>query len=525
MKRRDFLRTAGLATAILPFSQNGYAIQALSEQSYFSKLAETAGSGDRIMVFIELNGGNDGLNTLIPLDQYTNLAKHRPRTLIPKSDVLKLSGVSGTGLHPSMAGMRSLFDNGLLSVVQNVGYPNQDYSHFRSMDIWQTAASTSNQLNTGWMGRYLSQDHPTYPSNYPNTANPDPLAIQIGIVAPVSLMGPSFPMGVSVGNPDEVYNLVNDLVEPAPNDPYGQELTYIRTVMQQTKEYFDVIKVAATKGQNVSTQYPPQGQNPLADQLQVVAKLIDGGLKTRIYLVTLGGFDTHSEQSIAGMPKEGNHSNLLKWVSEAVAAFQDDLNRIGRADDVCGMTYSEFGRTIADNDSLGTDHGAAAPLFVFGKSVNPGIIGQNAIIPIDLDDSSDVPMQHDFRSVYATVLKDWFQLATPQDVLSDTFPILPIFKASVATNDQAQKGDLFGLGNYPNPVQMSTNITFSIPSGIVSLTLFDAQGAQVRKLIDNSQYQAGTHQVVLNRSDIPSGTYFYQLRLNGMSVSKKMIVI
>jgi uncharacterized protein (DUF1501 family) len=523
MKRREFISTIGKAGAIAPVMLNGLSVNPLSDKSFFSRLAATAGQNDKIMVFIELNGGNDGLNTLIPVDQYSNLVKHRARTLIPTSNVLPLTGTSATGMHPSLTGMRNLYNDGLMSIVQNVGYPNQDYSHFRSMDIWQTAASSTEQLNTGWMGRYLAGQHQGYPTNYPNPTAPDPLAIQIGIVAPVSLMGPAFPMGISVGDPSDVYDLVNDYLEPAPAGAYGDELSYIRTVMQQTKTYFDVIKQSATLGQNFSPLYPAAGENRLADQLKVVAKLIHGGLSTQIYLVSLSGFDTHSAQIEDGKPLEGNHSVLLSWVSEAIYAFQDDITRMGKADKVCGMTYSEFGRTIADNDSNGTDHGAAAPLFVFGKGVNPGIIGSNAVIPQDLDDSEDVPMQHDFRSVYASVLKDWFSLPDPQDVLEDPFPILPIFKGSVPTQEP-DKRQPFELANYPNPVQTETTISFTIPSGHVAINLYDTQGRFVRKVLD-ADYPAGKHQVTVPRESLVSGTYFYQLRLNGLSVTKKMLVI
>jgi uncharacterized protein (DUF1501 family) len=523
MKRRDFLRTAGVAGAIAPIAYNGMSISPLSDRSFFSKLSATAGQSDKIMVFIELAGGNDGLNTLIPLNQYSKLALHRERTLIPPNKVLTLSGVQGTGLHPSMTGLRSMFDDGLVSVVQNVGYPNQDYSHFRSMDIWQTAASSSAQLNTGWMGRYLDLEYPGYPTSYPNPDSPDPLAIQIGIVAPVALMGPAFPMGISVGDPTEVYQLVNDFIEPAPATAYGEELTYIRTVMQQTKTYFDVIKQAATVGQNLSPLYPTDGSNPLADQLKVVAKLINGGLSTQIYLVSIGGFDTHSAQVEDGVPTEGNHAELLRRVSEAIFAFQDDVTRMGKSDKVCGMTYSEFGRTIADNDSFGTDHGAAAPLFVFGKGVQPGIIGSNAVIPQNLDVSADVPMEHDFRSVYASVLKDWFGLGAPTDVLQQDFQILPIFKGSVPVQDSPGRQP-FELTNFPNPVQAETVISFTIPSGFIVVTLFDVQGKAVRKLVEGT-FAAGKHQIRVDRDGLESGTYFYQLRLNGMGVTKKMVVI
>jgi uncharacterized protein (DUF1501 family) len=523
MKRRDFIRNAGLVGLAAPITYNGYSINPIAQNSFFTKLAENAVLSDKIMVFIELSGGNDGLNTLIPVDQYSKLALHRSSILIPEDKVLAMSGVSGTGLHPAMTEVREMFDNGLVSVVQRVGYPNQDYSHFRSMDIWMTGANSNQYLDNGWLGRTLELDNPMYPTGYPNADNPDPLAIQIGSVAPVSLMGSAFPMGVSVGNPDEIYDLINDYVEPAPATPYGDELTYIRTVMQKTKLYSEVIKDAATAGQNFSSQYPPEYENELADQLKVIARLINGGLTTQVYLVSIGGFDTHSEQTVEGDPQSGNHAQLLRQVSQAIGAFQNDIELMGKADKVCGMTYSEFGRTIAANDSIGTDHGAAAPLFVFGKGVKPGIIGSNPVIPTDINISSDVDMQNDFRSVYASVLQDWFGLANPSDILYQQFPILPIFKDTVPVKDTAGR-DPFGFNNYPNPVRSNTTITFTIPSGMVTITLLDSQGRSIRKIAEGT-YPAGTHKIMFDRQDLSSGTYYYQLRLNGIGITRKMLVI
>ncbi|MDO8969189.1 MAG: DUF1501 domain-containing protein, partial [Saprospiraceae bacterium] len=200
--------------------------------------------------------------------------------------------------------------------------------------------------------------------------------------------------------------------EPAPNTPYGHELEFIRLVTQQAQMYYDSVVAAAENGQNLGS-YP--GGNSLADQLKIVAQLVSGGLSTPIYIVSIGGFDTHSEQVDGTFGNaEGLHANLLRTVSEAVSAFQNDLKLLGVDDRVAGMTFSEFGRTIGSNGSTGTDHGAAAPLFVFGKNVIPGIIGSNPSIPSIPLTSYDVPMEHDFRSVYASALKDWFGIANPE---------------------------------------------------------------------------------------------------------------
>lgn len=525
MKRRNFLRTAGATAALTPFVYKGFSINPIARNSMFGMLGAAASINGKIMVFIELAGGNDGLNTLIPLDQYDSLANHRSSILIPENKVLDLEGTQATGLHPAMTGLQQMYNDGLVSIVQNVGYPEQDYSHFRSMDIWQTASDSNQFFDTGWLGRTLESEYPGFPEGFPNADNPDPLAIQIGSILPLAFMGSAFPMGMSISNPDSFYEFVNDFVEPTPATPYGDELEYVRLVMQQSQQYYESVKNAAENSQTLSGLYPPDYQNELADQLKIVARLIGGGLQTPVYMVSIGGFDTHSEQvNDPAAPDEGTHADLLRKVSEAIAAFQDDIRLMGKDDIVAGMTFSEFGRTIGSNGSLGTDHGAAAPMFVFGKGVNPGIIGANPDIPANIDSSADVPMAHDFRQVYASVLQDWFGLGNVNSILYQNYNILPIFKGSTPVRDVANK-DVFKVGNYPNPVQTHTTINFTVPgSSYVTITLLDTQGRFVAKIAEGN-YPAGQHRVRYDRSGLSSGTYFYQVKLNGLSIVKKMLVI
>jgi uncharacterized protein (DUF1501 family) len=524
MKRRNFLRNTGLTAALTPFVYKGFSINPLAPNSFFSALGAASNLSDKIMVFIELNGGNDGLNTLIPLDQYDHLANHRSTLLIPQNKVLKLDGLNATGLHPAMTGLQQMYNDGLVSVVQNVGYPDQDYSHFRSMDIWQTGSGSDQYIDTGWLGRMLEAEHPGFPTGYPNPDNPDPLAIQIGSILPIAFMGSAFPMGMSISDPEAFYEFVNDFVEPAPAGFYGDELEYIRQVMKQSQQYYNAIKAAAeAQSANLSAKYPTEGENNLADQLRIVARLIGGGLQTTVYVVSIGGFDTHSEQiDDPGDPLGGLHADLLRQVSEAICAFYDDMKLMGKAEKVCGMTFSEFGRTIADNGSLGTDHGAAAPLFVFGEGVNPGVIGANPLIPVVIDDSEDLPMVHDFRSVYASVFQDWFGIANWNQLLFQDFPILPIFKGTTPTKDLPVMN--FNVSNFPNPVRSATTITFTTGNAYVVINLMDAQGRFVAKIAEGN-FPAGTHKVPFDRSNLNSGTYFYQVKINGVGVTKKMLVI
>jgi hypothetical protein len=211
-------------------------------------------------------------------------------------------------------------------------------------------------------------------------------------------------------------------------------------------------------------------------------------------------------------------------LSEAIYAFQDDLKLLGVDDRVTGMTFSEFGRTIASNGSFGTDHGAAAPLFVFGKAVKPGIIGKNPVIPSDLDESEDLPMEHDFRSIYTTVLKDWFGLAQPESIVRDKFPILPIFKSIATSTRDWVAAEQFDLRAYPNPFRESTLLTLRTNGGQISIRLLDGLGRVVQTLA-NGYYPAGTHQFTLQRQNLPMGQYHCHLSVNGTVGVQKVVAM
>lgn len=526
MKRRDFIKYAGITAGAATFPLNGFSINPLAKLPFLKALASSDNPNGRVLVLIQLIGGNDGINTLIPIDQYDHLALHRANILIPENQVLALSGVGNTGLHPAMTELRAMFDDGLVSVVQNVGYPNQDYSHFRSTDIWMSASDSDEYLPTGWLGRFLQSEYPGYPNGYPNADMPDPLAIQIGALSSLTLQGNPNPMGFAITDPQSFYQFVADFVEPAPDTPYGDELEFIRLITNQAQVYYQTIKNAADAGDNLSNLYPAEDTNSLADQLKIVARLISGGLKTPVYIVSINGFDTHSEQVVDGDPLSGIHRELLFRLSQAIGAFQDDLTLLGVADKVAGMTFSEFGRTIGSNASIGTDHGAAAPLFVFGAQVIPGIIGANPQIPNQLNDSEDVPMQHDFRSVYASALQDWFGINNPESILQYDFPILPIFQAPSSGTHNLAGEQVLGVGIYPNPVRQNAFIRFELKAASrVTITLMDVNGRTLRMMVDNSLYSPGNHEIQVSRDNLPAGPYLYQIRTSGGAVTKQMIVI
>ena len=227
MKRRDFLKRVA-PMSLIPFAINGQPIRAYGK--LMGAEAEDFVETDNVLVLVQLNGGNDGLNTLIPLDQYTNLSTARPDVLIPESKVLPLSGTSVTGLHPAMDKMQGMYKDGKMHILQNVGYPNQNYSHFRSTDIWLTGSDSDEVIESGWLGRYLSEEWPNYPNGFPNEDMEDPLAIQIGsLVSPVC-QGLAVNMGFAISNPTNYYQLLTGTYDDTPNTWAGKELDYLRTV-------------------------------------------------------------------------------------------------------------------------------------------------------------------------------------------------------------------------------------------------------------------------------------------------------
>ena len=427
MKRRTFFKTT--LPVVLPALVNGYSLRAWAHSPLMQAAPRGPGE-DRVLVLIQLSGGNDGLNTVIPLEYYSAYQKARPNIAIPEEKILRLEGYDQTGLNPAMPGLQQLFGEGKLAILQGVGYPQPNFSHFRATDIWLTGADAGQILPTGWAGRYLNGVYPGWPQDYPNPSMPDPLAIQIGGIVSPALQGPALTMGMAISNPNSFYNLLNDRQAGAGDTRAGDQLAYIREVSVKTDQYAGVIKKAAQKVTKQSDLYPAAGKNPLADQLKIVARLVAGGLKTRFYLVSMGGFDTHARQVETTDTATGTHARLLAKLSEAVDAFQDDLQMLRVDDRVMGMTFSEFGRRIQSNASGGTDHGAAAPVFVFGSRVQGGVVGVNPVWPDKLTVNDNIVMQHDFRAVYGSLLEKWF-LTDPSDtatVLLKDYPVLPLVR-------------------------------------------------------------------------------------------------
>lgn len=467
MKRRKFVKNVGITVAGMPIVLNNIKYQAINKKLFnYSKSAE-----DRVLVIIRLNGGNDGLSTLIPLDQYDNLVIQRQNVLIPENQLLNLNQ-NNLALHPEMTGMQNMFLDGQLAVIQNVGYPEQNRSHFRSMDIWSTGKMDPFE-HSGWLGRYWDEVYPNYPDDYPNDDYPDPFAISMGYSVSETCQGLMANFSHAVSNPFDAYNLSeNQGIDDGTY--YGSHMAYLNNLIVQANAYGSSINTAANAGNSLSSLYDPNNQ--LAVQLKYVAQMISGGLKTKVYILNLDGFDTHNAQVSATSTLTGNHANLLKTLSNALAAFQDDLNLLGLSQRVAGFTFSEFGRQIASNASKGTDHGDAAPMFLFGQCISSQVIGSNPVISDTIENQAGVPMQIDFRNVYASLLKDWFMVpeADIEPLFEHTVEYIDILGGCNLSINGLTKEN--GLKLFPNPASHQTHLQFEATGENYTLQVIDLNG-------------------------------------------------
>jgi uncharacterized protein (DUF1501 family) len=410
MNRRLFIKhAAAIAPLIVAF--NPYA---MAQRGFLQNLIPSDGNNKRKLVLIELTGGNDGLNTVIPIDKYEILSEARRNILIPENKILKLNDTNIFGFHPSMTGLRELYNNRLVSIIQGVGYPDPDLSHFRGIAIKYTANTGKEEIRSGWMGRYLEQEYPQYPKGHSSQMTDGPPAMRFGLVSPKITQGADEDFSIGITNLEDISDLSTLSVEdPVSNNMGGTNINTIRAVSDKIKLYIPAINMFSKKQENLSKLYPEQGKNPLADQLKIIAKLIGSGLSTTIYVAGQSNYDTHGNQVEKSDTTQGVHSNLLKDLSEAITAFEDDLYLMGKQDDVLGMTYSEFGRRIASSDSYGTDHGTSESVILFGTKLKKGIIGSSPDLSSKVNQGDNLPVQFDFRSVYKSVLSDW--LGTSED--------------------------------------------------------------------------------------------------------------
>lgn len=504
MERRKFLKTTGLASLSVPFLFNNNTYAAVTEKLFrIEKSLE-----DRVLVLIRLNGGNDGLHTVIPLDYYSNLTKQRTNIILPENKLISITPKNA--FHPVMKGMADLFQEGKLGIVQNVGYPEQNRSHFRSMDIW-TSGSTDIATTTGWLGRNLEIQHPGFPEAYPDEAHPDPFAISMGYEVSATCQGLVANFSHTVNNPATYFSAST---ASAANDGtyYGSHMEFLSTMIAQTNKYGKRIYDLSKDVKNLSTKYDPK--NELATQLKYVAQMIQSGLKTNIYIVNINGFDNHDSQVEMNDVTTGKHADLLKSLSDAITAFMDDIKLMGLDKRVAGMTFSEFGRQIASNASYGTDHGDAAPLFLFGSCLSQPIYGNNPIITDQIVEQAGVPMAVDFRDVYASILKDWFQV--PAEDIQKMFSHQIKYHSLMGACTTSLSEDPFAINKtivFPNPATNHMNLRINTFRENVRISVTSMEGKELI-VSHEATFEEQQHTFPIDIGSLPVGNYVLYIQKN-----------
>lgn len=505
--RRDFLKNLGLISAgTVAFS--GIPFNQLLASPAITKVL--AGSGDRVLVVIRLKGGNDGLNTFVPVFDYGTYETYRPILKVPTSDLLPLDNKYSV---PNFASsLKNLWDTGRMKVIQNVGYDNQDLSHFVSTDIWDSADS-SHTSKSGWLGRYLWNENPNFLVNPPAA----PLAVQVGGDGNILFFNDdSNYMAMNVVDPATLYQLAQtgSLYNVNGNAVcyYEDQLDFMKSIINSTYYQSESIHNAYNAGSN-SVTFP----SGLGESLSLVSRLIKGGLATKIYMLTLDGFDTHAHQ-------DTRHPNLLTELSDSIKAFYDDLAIDGKDNNVLCMTFSEFGRRVNDNGSRGTDHGTAAPLMIFGPEVNGnGFVGDDVNLT-DLDINYNMKHKIDFRQVYTSVLQDWMcaDELTADTILGGNYSKLALgFDCLSVGNEKIETVEKYHQLRYD--AANTAFVFLNLPeSSNVKFEAYDFTGRKVSNT-NNEYYSQGLHTLQIpNYQNLASGAYLYRIYIDGKLESGKM---
>lgn len=525
MKRRDFVKsTAALSVAAsLPWNKlnaNPKIEIAKSGNNDFL-------NNDSIMIIVELFGGNDGLNTIIPADNdiYYQM---RPNISLKKSDTVQFES-SDVFFHPGLVknvynnGFQGLLSNGNLAIIEGVGYDNMTMSHFQSQAIYESGIISLDPkvpLVEGWLGKYFASKLTEFPLVIPE----NPLAINMGGDVPLTFRSSKGHMGIALNDPGTFGAISNvmPIEKIRTGDAYfDNEYNFIHTVAKQTATYSNAIDQAWKKGKN-AIQYP---NGNVVSKFQQIARLISGGLKTKVYYVRMSSFDFHTQQM--RNPMDGQHPGLLQQLSHAISNFMKDAITQGFQDRVAILTSSEFGRRVHDNGSRGTDHGAACVQFMLADNANiiSGRIGDKPDLG-DLDNNSNLRHQFDFRRIYADFLEVWFG-ATHQEVeqLLGTSDIVPmgILKPRTSYIEaylELEEGKYITIS--PNPINSNSKIEFNLKTNAnVQLDIFSYNGELLRKVLDPQFLPNGHYELPLGF--VKSGVYILSLIVNGRRIMEKFV--
>ena len=529
MKRRDFIRLSSAASAL---ALTPLELQAALKS--FMPFANCPDISNRKLVLINLAGANDGLNTVIPINQYDTYSNLRPNIKVPNTGNSKFITLDTTltdqqqiGLNPALVGFKSLYDEGILRIMQSVGYPSQNKSHFKSTDLYLTGNDGNSLLNgadTGWIGRFMELYYADL------ILETFPLAVEIGSNKTSLGFHAEEAHGLSLNitgqDPSGFYSVLNGLggVPPQhlPDSDYGKQLEFINNTDSLSNTYANAISTAFNAGTN-GASYP---DTDLSNQLKTVARLISGDLGSKVYMVRISGFDTHNAQVQGIGDVTGRHHDLLTELSEAIKAFTTDLKRQHLDEDIVGLTFSEFGRKAKENGNFGTDHGEIAPMFVFGTPVHGGVSGTNPdLTEATANNNYQIQtVQHDYRQTFATLLQDFIgadnaviDAAFFNHTLNDSFTnqkVSTIIKDefSIATNctvlslaDSASLNKTWTI--HPNPFSSEINISTALQDvNTVSFQIFNASGVLLMETTETLDANTFT----LGLKHLSSGIYFFQ---------------
>lgn len=510
--RRTFLQALGIAGAG-SFALAGSQVAAALPTPVTAALANSS-NNDRILVLVRLKGGNDGLNTIVPLNDYGTYASLRPNIALAQNSLYTLD--ANNGLPDFMSSLQSHWGNGAMKVVHGVGYPNQDLSHFRSSDIW--ASTAPNQfLETGWMGRFFENEYPNFVLSPP----PIPPAIQIGSLGNLAFEGVQTNYAFSVADPQQLATLAQNGWQHDPlNVPpctYGDQLSFLRTTTNTTFAYAGVINNAF----QASTTQATYANNSIAEQFALVARLIKGNLGTKVYMVTLGGFDTHANQATT-------HARIMQQLSEAVDAFYTDLTAYGNQNEVLTMSISEFGRRVEENGSNGTDHGAAAPMLLFGPGLNGnGFVGSQPSLT-NTDSAGNMIHNIDFRDVYTTVMKEWLCIPTAtvdQAMLNGNYTTLNLgFDCTTLGGvDVGQIDFSHFVVNNKERVLLHLKVDSARK---MEIKIHNFLGQEIG-VLKNEYFIPGVYDIDIKetlKTRLAAGTYIYSINTAGNTYSKQFLI-
>ncbi len=512
--RRRFMKSFGLAGG-LGFMISGLPISAASLTRW--SMPPILEKSDRILIMIRLKGGNDGLNTIIPLTQLS--AYHNARPLLGYQDGQMIQLNDQIAMSPYLRGLKPLWDNGMMKVVQGVGYPEQNLSHFRSGDIWSSASDVETNVKSGWVGRYVEEVFPDYVENTPN----HPPAIQIGGGSTLLFTGDTVDkVGFETFSADQIQEFASSgnvhSLSDIPDCSHGDQLKYVRILTNSTYKFIDTIKAAYELGPDSSQPYSDRS---FPQSMKIIARLIKGGLKTKIYVVELDGFDTHSSQT-------EDHEYLLTTLGNTISYFMKEFEGTTHEENILALTFSEFGRRIEENEGPGTDHGAASVMLAFGKSLEGnGTIGAYPSLT-DVDDNGNLKFNVDFRHVYASLFTEWLCLEDGPsdeivykdfgDPLAFGFNCQETSAVTKKTKSPFSHNATYGLGD--------VFINYTLPKDTMVMVELISMSGQPIMLDRPMNKKSGTHSIAIKQQQrkLMPGAYVYRIRVTGAEYSGKVIL-